>query len=162
MRDSPSPPHPCPPRLWVPERCVKKQKIMFSEGLTSPPGMSPNQRPLFSATCGTSPASPTPSTSSCSLCGEDGCLQCVSPPPPPRAVCSTSWLFGGGAEGSRPVVILAVCTQMASFQNHATDRMKNTTLEQKSVGTKRSFHRGTEGQCGAEGASRWCLGSFDD
>lgn len=25
---------------------------------------------------------------------------------------------------------------MASFQNHATDRMKNTTLEQKSVGTK--------------------------
>lgn len=66
----------------------------------------------------------------------------------------------GGAEGSRPVVTPAVCTQMASFQNHTTE--KHHTGTEAGENKEKNLHRGAEGQRvgGFEVASGGV--SFDD
>lgn len=49
---------------------------------------------------------------------------------PSKLLNPLTWLFVG-VEGKRPVATPAVSTQTAYFQNHATDRIKNTIFELK-------------------------------
>lgn len=144
MKDTP------PPRSGLgPRKVYLKAEDNGFWVLTSPSRMSPDIS-LFSATHDIlapqeHPPLPSPrAVLPASPCGQHGCLQCVSPS---RAVCSASGLFlgGGRGEGTRPVVTPAVCTQMASFQNHVTDRMKTPHLD-NSQWEQRNLQHGAEGQ----------------